>query len=33
MELNLFSFFTGAIGTYAVIVITRLVKKYVYIGD
>ena len=32
MSIDLFSFFTGAITTYLVIVVIGLVKKYVYIG-
>lgn len=33
MNIDLLSFFTGAVVTYLTIVIIRLVKKYVYIGD
>lgn len=32
MNIDLLSFFTGAVITYLAIVITGLVKKYVYIG-
>ena len=32
MNIDLLSFFIGAVVTYLVIVITGLVKKYVYMG-
>ena len=33
MNIDLFSFITGAALTYLSIIIIRLVKKYVYIGN